>query len=339
MANAAEHIFDLVFGRWRSQILYAGVRLGIFDAVGDGAKSAHEVAAELHLDPPLTYRLLRALACLALLEEDRHGAFRVSAAGSLLRADHPHTLRGVVLLEEGPQHYALWKHLPAMIRDGRQNAFVREFARMAFEHAAVDAEYGEVFDAAMDSYSSMQTSWVLEALEDCDFSACTDVCDVGGGHGHLLCSVLARYPHLSGSVLERPSVIQDRTHLWADRLHVEDRCAFVPGDMFEAVPPADVYLMKLILHDWNDDECVRILQVLRAASRAGGRVFVIEHLVPEPEVPHFAKLFDIHMMCWGTGRERTVEEYEALFRAAKWKPAGTRYPRSRLMGVVEGAAN
>jgi hypothetical protein len=94
--------------------------------------------------------------------------------------------------------------------------------------------------------------------------------------------------------------------------------------------------MKMILHDWNDEECTRILtNVSRAASR-GARVFIIEHVVPGPDTPHFAKLFDIHMMCWGTGRERTAEEYAALLERAGWKYARTWFPRSRMMGAIEG---
>ncbi|HSF09330.1 MAG TPA: methyltransferase, partial [Nitrospirales bacterium] len=102
-------------------------------------------------------------------------------------------------------------------------------------------------------------------------------------------------------------------------------------------PSADAYLMKLILHDWNDDECVRILNNQYQAANPGGRVFLVEHVIPDPGTPHFSKLFDIHMMCWGTGRERTQEEYATLLKKAGWKYMTTWYSASRAMGVVEGA--
>jgi O-methyltransferase len=245
-------------------------------------------------------------------------------------------LRGVTLLEEEQEHYALWKHLPAMIRDGKQNAFIREFGRMAFEHAAHDPEYADVFNEAMTSYSSAQTAWALEALEAHDFSSITRLCDIGGGHGHMVCSFLAKYPHLRGTVLELPSVIENKTLLWAGKLNVGDRCAYVAGDMFVAVPTADAYMMKMILHDWNDEECIQILRNISRAASPGGHVFTIEHVIPGPDTPHFAKLFDIHMMCWGTGRERTVEEYAALLERGGWKYVHTWFPRSSMMGVVEG---
>lgn len=336
MPDPQEKVLDLIFGRWRSQILYTGVKLGIFDTLRDDPKNTTAIATALGLDPSLGYRLLRALGSLDLLIEDTDGAFSLTETGELLRSDHPQTLRGVTLLEEGPEHYALWKHLPKMVRDGKQNAFVCEFGRMAFDHAVSDAEYAQVFDGAMSSYSSTQAGWVLEALQSYDFSKNTHVCDVGGGHGYMLCRLLEKHSHLRGTVLERAGVIADSARLWARKLGVGDRCQYVSGDMFEAVPGADVYLMKLILHDWNDDECVQILQNQRKASTSDGRVFIAEHVIPDPSTPHFAKLFDIHMMCWGTGRERTQEEYATLLERAGWRYLNTWFPASRAMGVVEG---
>lgn len=336
MANEQTKVLDMIFGRWRSQTLYAGVKLGIFDALADGPKAAPAIARQRGLDPVLSYRLLRALGSLELVQEDGDRRFSLTEAGQLLRKDHPQTLRGVTLLEEGPEHYALWKHLPAMIRDGKQNAFTREFGRMAFEHTAHDPEYAEVFNDAMSSYSSAQTAWVLEALDAYDFSSIKHICDIGGGHGHMLCNFLAKYPALRGTVLELPSVIDNKALLWADKLNVEDRCTYTAGDMFAAVPAADAYMMKMIIHDWNDEECVRILSNICKAASPRGRVFIVEHIIPDPDTPHFAKLFDIHMICWGTGRERTVEEYVALLERAGWKYARTWFPRSRMMGAVEG---
>src|SRR5688572_19493735 len=111
-----ERVVDTILGRWKSQILYSGVKLGIFEAVGKTPKHSTEIARELGLDPSLSYRLLRALASIRFLNETAGGSFIISPLGELVRKDHPQTLRGVVLLEEGPEHYAIWKHLPAMIK-------------------------------------------------------------------------------------------------------------------------------------------------------------------------------------------------------------------------------
>jgi len=125
--------------------------------------------------------------------------------------------------------------------------------------------------------------------------------------------------------------------LWARKLGVEDRCTYVSGDMFKKVPSADVYSLKMILHDWSDQECIEILANLRSTTPSRyGKVFIIEHVVPGPNEPHFSKLFDIHMMCWGAGRERTEGEYARLLEAAGWKYHRTWYPNDRTIGIVEG---
>ena len=136
MNAASDQVMDLMFGRWRSQTLSAGTELGVFDHLErQKPKTAETLAAALGADPTLLYRLLRAQAAIGLLEEDGSRGFVLTDKGELLRSDHPQSLKPMARLEEGPQHYALWKHLPAMVRDGKQNAFIREFGCMAFDHA------------------------------------------------------------------------------------------------------------------------------------------------------------------------------------------------------------
>ena len=117
---------------------------------------------------------------------------------------------------------------------------------------------------------------------------------------------------------------------------LEDRCKYIAGNMFNEVPAADAHIMKMILHDWSDDECVKILSNIYVASPKKGTVLIAEHLVPGPDIPHFSKIFDIHMMCVATGRERTIDEYAQLLKSAGWKHANTFHSRSGLMGVVVG---
>ena len=336
VASPQALVSDLVFGRWRSQILHAGVGLGVFEALAPAeSKSADAIAESLGLDVTMAYRLLRALGGIGVLEELPGRRFALSEAGKLLRAEHPQSLRGILLLVEGPEHTAIWKHLMAIVRDGKQDGFVREYGRTAFEHAAKEPSYAEAFDQGMTARSTMQTPWVLDALRDVDFTSVRHLCDVGGGRGHLLCHFLVRYPHLKGTVLERAGAIENRQALLAERMNVADRCQYVAGDMFEDVPPADAYLLKMILHDWNDEECVRILQALHRRASPGGRVFVAEHVIRASD--DFAKLLDINMMCWGPGRERSAEEYAALLQRAGWRYVDTHFPSQGAMGVVEGA--
>ena len=337
MNAASNRVMDLIFGRWRSQVLSAGTELGVFDHLDKRkAKTAKTLAGELDTNPTLLYRLLRAQAAIGLVEEDSSSGFVLTDEGELLRSDHPQSLKPMARLEEGPQHYALWKHLPAMVRDGKQNAFVREFGRMAFDHAREDQDYAERFKQAMTSYSAVQSSLVLEALRGYDFSGIHTFCDVAGGYGHLMCALLLANPRFRGIVLDLPEVVEDVHELWARKLGLEERCQYVAGDMFRAVPKADAYSLKMILHDWNDAECIEILSNIRKAAAGPSRVFVVEHVVPRHDVPHFSKLFDIHMMCWGTGQERTEAQYTSLLERAGWKPADSYYPANLQMGIITG---
>ncbi len=338
MNNHVDHVTSLIFGRWRSQILYAAAELRLFDHLDRNRRqSAGVVAERARLDPGLLYRLMRALAALGLLDESDEREFTLTEAGHLLSTGAEGSLLYMALLEEGPEHYAIWKHLPAMVRDGRQNAFLREYGKGAFEYANENERYASVFMEAMSSFSGVQTKLALEALRGHDVSDLRTWCDVGGGHGHLLCSILIEHPHLQGTVLDLAAVVSQTNDLWARKMDVEDRCRYAAGDMFADVPAADAYSLKMILHDWSDDECVTILRNLRRRVTGAGRVYIVEHVVPSASDPHFSKLYDIHMMCWGSGRERTESEYARLLAAAGWKAVMTLYPDSRRMGVVVGA--
>lgn len=152
----------------------------------------------------------------------------------------------------------------------------------------------------------------------------------------MICSLLLIHPHLRATVLDMEQVIQDKNLLWANKMGITaDRCSYVSGDMFEAVPTSDAYFMKMILHDWDDEECLRILSSIHKSSATKTRLFIVEHVVPGPETPHFSKLFDIHMLCALTGRERTEEEYLALLKQAGFKHVRTHFPPSKTMGVIE----
>jgi hypothetical protein len=337
MPAAIDYVVGLIFGRWRSQILYAGTALGVFDRLAaNRAADASVLAAQITADPAMLYRLLRALASIGLLAEDSSRVFRLTEEGSLLSADHPQSLRAMALLEEGPEHYAVWKHLVAIVRDGKQDGFKREYKLGAFDFARANASYGAVFDAAMTSYSFIETESVLDALADEDISGIATICDVGGGHGHLASGFLRAYPHLEAAILDLPEVVAKTDQLWAVKLGLSDRCRYIGGDMFSEVPSADAYVMKAILHDWSDAECLQILRNVRQAVTNPGRLYVVEFIVPGPETPHFAKLFDIHMMCALTGRERTSAEYAALLAASGWRYAGTRFAPQGLRGVIVG---
>lgn len=338
MPAAADHVTDLIFGRWRSQTLHAGVELGVFDVLSDYPKHTVEICDQLDLDRDRGYRLLRALSSLDLLEATDDRRFSLTEAGELLSADHPMSLRGVARLEEGPTHYAVWTHLTDLVREGAPDGFQREFGHPIFEHADADPDYAERFYESMTSLSRVESEWVSGLLEPADVAAFDHVCDVGGGHGHLLCTLLQDADGTVGTVLELPDVVDAAERHWHEQLGVADRVEYVPGDFFDSVPEADAYLLKHILHGWSDEECVEILQTIREAAPAGARVFTCEHVVPGPNEPHLGKLFDIHMMVAADGRERTLDEYAELYHAAGFEPVEFHDAAEVPMSVVEGVA-
>lgn len=339
MTDPNAQVMELVFGRWRSQTLYTGVELGVFEVVGDHPKHAVEIADQLDIDREKGYRLLRALASMGLLEEQTDRRFSLTPTGEVLQENHPESLRGVALLEEGPTHYAIWKHLPDIVREGGPNGFQREFGHSVFEHMEENQEYAARFNESMSSLSRMESVWVSNLLSGIDVSQFGHICDVGGGHGHLLCTLLRETQSVQGTVLEQPAVVHDEDQHWHESMGLSDRVEFEIGDFFEAVPTADAYLMKHILHDWNDQECIDILSTIREAAPDDARLFNCELVVPGPDEPHLAKLFDVHMMVSATGRERAVDEYADLFEAAGFEHTETYEAEGIPMTVVEATAS
>jgi len=337
MDQAVKAIFDITFGRWKSQILFSGVNLGIFDTIGERAKSAEEIASETNTDVCLLRRLLRALTSLGLLRSDEQQRFSLTQSGSFLDEANPETLKWMVMLEEGPEHYAVWKHLSNMVRSGVQNGFQREYGQLAFDYAHENPQYAEIFSNAMSSFSSVQSRQALEAFTNIDMTAKRTICDIAGGKGHLLSSILKEYENMTGILFDLPDVVEEDAKYWAEKFGIERRLSTFGGDMFKAIPSADDYVMKMILHDWNDAECIEILKQARAAANPNARLFIVEHVVPENHNEHFSKLYDIHMLCWGTGTERTVTEYRGLVDAAGWDYVGAHSSTSNAMGIIEAS--
>jgi SAM-dependent methyltransferase len=333
--QAVPAIFDLMTGRWRSQVLHAGVALGIYDALSASQSlPAKTIAAEIGADEALLYRLMRASAGLDLLVEEEGARFRLSGMGQLLGANHPQSLRSMVLLEEGPVHYSAWRHLPTLIRDGEHDGFRREFGHTVFDHVREDPSYAKVFHDAMTCYSTMEAEVLRAGLEG-RYAAPKLFCDVGGGHGSLLAALLRDRPQAKGIVFDLPEATAMRDVEITAKDRLAGRMSHQSGDMFEAVPEADVYLMKHILHDWNDDESRQILHVVRKSVREGGRLLLIEWLVPSSNEQHIATLLDIHMLCVSTGRQRTRAEFATIGADSGWHVANVLDVPHSPLAIVE----
>ena len=329
-AEAVRNVMDLTYGHWRSQTLYAGIELGVFDAVGDDPTPASQIANQLELDPDQSYRLLRALGSLGLLDEHEDRKFTLTAEGALLRSDHPASLNGVVEIINSPDFVTPWNQIPDFVREGEPTPFEREHGDGLFERTSEDPEFADLFNNGMSSLTQVQSEAILKVLAGYDFESVSHVCDVAGGRGYMLSKLLAEVPHLEGTVLDLPST----EGLVAPKLGVEDRCSLVGGDMFESVPEADCYTLKHVLHDWGDDEYVQILSTIRESAPDDANVLIIEPVVG-PNGGDFPKLYDMYMMSSVEGRVRTEDEHTDLLADAGWERVSTRADDTGMVTVIE----
>ncbi|MBX0285964.1 methyltransferase [Haloarcula salinisoli] len=329
---------ELVEGLWSGQVLHAAVEVGLFDRLDEEPTAAETLATALDLDPDATYRLLRALAHFGVLTEDDSRRFALTPVGQFFRADHPRSVRPGLMLFHSPEWIRAMTQLPDILREGGQDGFVREHGRGIFDYMEDAPEFARAFDEFMTAMSHQHAEAVLGVLEGYDVSQFDRVCDVGGGQGYLCCRLLAQYPALEGTVFDRPSVVAEEPDL-PDEFGVGDRCDYVAGDMFESVPEADAYVLKWILHDWTDEECVDILSTVRAAAPSDARLFVVEAVVPGPAESHFSKQLDMTMLVQMGGRERTRAEYASLLERAGWTIADEWVPPEGPMRILEATTD
>lgn len=338
MSNAkqqpADELLELITGHWAGQIAHAGVKLGVFEALADAPRSADAVAETLELDPGNTYRLLRALGTLDFLQEHPDGSFEITEKGALMSSEHPQSFRSAVLLEHGYE-FPAWTHLPKLVRTGQADGFKEEYGHSGYEFTEIDPEYAAVFNQAMTSNSDMEAAAVLDVLDKSDaLTGVSHLCDVGGGRGYLLSHLLQEHANLTGEVLDLPSVVKEAGAV-PEKMGVADRITFTGGDMFESVAQADGYIMKHNLHAWSDEECIQILQNIQAAAPKGAPVLSAEYVVTNSSTD-FTKLYDIKIMVATGGRQRSLDEYNALFSQAGMKLAAHHQADDQLISVVEG---
>ena len=317
----------LVVGHRATAAIATAVELGIVDALADGARSSAEVAASVGTDPDATHRLLRALATIGIVEET-DGAYSLSELGDPLRTDAPASLAPQALLQADPAIWAAWGHLAHSIRTG-ENAFFAVHGFDVWAHRAAHPERSRSFDKLMTSLTAEVADAVATGYA---FHPGSHVVDVGGGQGSLLAAVLRRHSSLTGTVFDQPHVVASSAPEG-----LELRWSAVGGSFFESVPPADCFLLKSVLHDWPDEECVAILRRCAASLRPGGVVLLVEIVLDRPGHERDAAFSDLNMLVGPGGRERTEAEYADLFAAAALRltrvvDTGTRH------AVLEGVA-
>ena len=307
-------LLAMINGHWAAQTVRAGAHLRVVDHVASGEKTVQDIARLESSDPEATYRLMRAMASLGLLGHDGTGEFSVTALGDLLRADAPDSLRAAALARSGPVVWDNLGQLPQAVRQGQSPA-VQAAGGNVFSLFAADEEAGRIFSQAMADLTR-QVAEDTAALFDP--GEARRLVDVGGANGALVLALLRAYPQLTGQVFDLPHVIPGARAAGREA-GLEDRYSAVAGDFFCSVPTADYYLLKWILHDWSDEKCVRILRNCRVAGGGSARALIIESLIGRVGEPDPVALFDMNMLAVSSGRQRSLEELDALFAASGWR--------------------
>lgn len=309
-------LLDMLTGCWISQALSVAATLGLADLLQEGPQSCETLAEATQTHAGALYRVLRALASVGVFAEDEAGRFRLTPLADLLRTDAPGSLCAFAIMLGAPEHWRAWEGVLHSVRTG-QPAFDHVFGMPLFEYFSTHPEAARIFDEAMTSRSSQENAAIVAAY---DFAAAHTVVDVGGGQGTLLATILQAYPNVRGVLFDLPHVIAPvRTRM--ESTAQAARWAFVAGDFFAAVPAGgDCYLLKKVIHDWDDERAQRILTNCRTAMAGTGRLLLIEPLIPPGNEASFNKRLDLLMLVWNAGgRERTEREHQSLLAAAGFR--------------------
>jgi hypothetical protein len=329
-AQAIAVMSDLISKGLMVQALSVAARLGIADLVRDRSKDADELASATGANAPTLYRLLRALSGLGVFAQDEQARFGLTPLGRTL-CSGPGTARERAAFVGEPWVWSAWGNLCHSVLTG-ESAFRHAHGTSLFEYLERNPEARSSFHHNLSRQSELQIPTILEAY---DFSRFERLVDVGGGHGALLSAILAANPSLTGVLYELPEVVAEAADL-ASELGVRERLEIVGGNFFDSVPPeGDCYLLKLVIHDWDDERAVRILRNLRAAIADGGRLLLIEFVMPPGDAFHHAKFMDLSILVLTeSGRERTEAEYRDLLAAGGFTLAETIQTASSL-SIIE----
>jgi len=332
-ALAAQHVIQIATGYVVSSALQVAVRLGIPDRLAKGPRSAGELASEDGVQEDALYRVLRALASVGIFEESDGKRFALTLAGGLLRSGVPGNMQPMALWISSPFHFRVYSELMHSVKTG-QPAAEKATGMPVFEYFPKDPELSEIFNNAMTSFSDMVIPAALQAY---DFGGIDTLVDVAGGHGAVLTSILKKHPRMKGVLFDLEHVIAGARGR-IDASGVADRVTTQSGDFFKAVPAGDGYVMKHIIHDWDDERAGTILRNIRTAMGGKkGRVILLESVILPGNAPDFGKIIDIEMLAMPGGKERTEAEYRTLFERSGFRLSRI-VPTQSPLSVIEAVA-
>jgi hypothetical protein len=322
-------LMQMISGYWVTQIVRTAVDLSIPDHLATESLTPEEIAERESSDPRTTYRLLRACASLGLVAYEGDRRFSGTPMSELLRSGVPNTLRELALVWAGPSHWRPWERMPEAVRKGGTQ-IEAVLGTDFFSYLAERPEEAALFSTALAGVNDQLNRLVAATIDTTNVSVAVDV---GGATGALIRGLLQRNPALRGLNLDLP-VNAATARQEAEKDGVADRFEAVAGDFFQAVPAADLYLLKAVLHDWSDEQCVRILRNCRASARLGARAMVVENVIGEIGAPGIEPLADMHMLAMSPGQERDLPEFDALFAASGWRRVSVN-PTAFMFKMIE----
>jgi len=331
--QTAQHVFQLATGYVVSTALQAAVQLRLADRLGDGPRPTAELAADYGMNEDALFRVFRALASDGVFKEVAPRRFELNPAAAMLRSDTPGSLYDMVRWICSPFHMRVYSEAMHSVKTG-ESAVKKATGVDVFDYFTKDEELSRVFNNAMTGFSKMVVPAALEAY---DFSQVRVLVDVAGGHGGVLTGVLERYPAMRGILCDLDHVTAGARQRIAS-IGMQGRVDCVVADIFTAVPEGgDAYLMKHIIHDWDDARAGLILRNIRKVLPKNGRVILLECVLAPGNAPDFGKILDLEMLMMPGGRERTADEFRALFAANGYELTKI-VPTKSPLSVIEAVA-
>lgn len=312
-------LMQMLTGYWATQTLATAARLGVVDALPG---SVTDLAGKLSLHEDGLRRLLRGGVALGAFHSNDGERFELTPLSEFLRADNPRSLAGMAIMMTDPGHWNSWGQLAHCVRTGETGVFQGVQSPEIFAYYQQNPEERANFDRAM---ANMTGAWAAHMEESYDFTPFKTIADIGGNHGLVLQAALRQNPNARGLLFDLPHVLAE--------VGEHERTEKVAGDFFESVPAADCYILKHILHDWNDEQTTQILANIRKAMPEGARVLILEMLLFEQ--PSVVDMLNLNMLVMTGGRERTAAQFAELMARAGLKQTRV-LPTPAMYSIVEG---
>jgi len=305
-------LIQMATGAWAARMLHAAAVLGLADQLASGPKSAAELAGQVRAHAPSLHRLMRTLASLGILAEQKGHRYALTRLGEALTHDAPGSAKSTVLTFGSPWAQSAWDHLVYSVQTGK-TGFEKALGMPLFEYLTRNPEDASLFNETMVGFHGQEPPAIAAAY---DFSTFKTIVDVGGGTGNLLAAILTRYAGLRGVLFDLPHVLAEAPAFLKAK-GVNDRVTIEAGDFFKSVPAGgDAYVLSHIIHDWDEDQCITILGHIRKVMNSAGRLLIAEMVLPTGDEPHPGKMLDMAMLVWPGGQERTLAEYDHLLSKA-----------------------